>query len=71
MNRIMKISKVKDGIQWCPYGTPKYLRDLGLADDIALTTSNRSQMHRRLNMIAETYKNVELEKNIQKLKHSG
>ena len=57
--------------KWHTNGTPKYLRYLGLADDIALTTSNRNQTHRRPNMMAETYKNVELEKNIQKLKHSG
>ena len=47
---------------------PKYLGDLDFADDITLTTSNRSQMKRGTNMIAETSKKVGLEINFQKNK---
>ena len=65
---IMKNSEGKDGIQWCPFGKPKYLGDLDFADDIALTTSNRSQMQRR---IAETSNKEGLEINVQNLKYSG
>ena len=65
---IMKNCESKDGIQWCPFGKPKILGDLDFADDIALTTSNRSQMQRRTNMIAETSKKVGLEINVQKTK---
>ncbi len=65
---IMKNCESKDGIQWCPFGKPKILGDLDFADDIALTTSNKSQMQRRTNMIAETSKKVGLEINIQKTK---
>ncbi len=33
----MKNCESKDGIQWCPFGKPKYLGDFDFADDIALT----------------------------------
>ena len=51
-----------------PFGKPKCLGVLDLAYDIALKISNRSQMQRRTNMIAETSKKVGLEINFQKNK---
>ena len=64
----MKNCEFKDGIQRCPFSKPKILGDLDLADNIALTTSNRSHMQRKTNMIVETSKKVELEINVQKNK---
>ena len=52
----------------CPIGKHKCLGDLDFSDDIALTTSNRSQMQRRTNLIAKTSKKVGLEINVQKTK---
>ena len=63
---IMKNCEGKYGIQWCPFGKPKNLGYLDFADDIALTTSNISQIQRRTNMIADTSKKVGLEINDQK-----
>ena len=63
---IVKKCKGKYCILWCPFGNLEYLGYLDFAYDIALTTSDRSQVQRWTNIYLKL-PSIGLEINVQKL----